>query len=389
MTREPGRSLSNNMTRPRIAHLTSVHSARDNRIFDRECRSMAERGYSVTLIAPHGCDETINDVRIRSVPAASTRRQRMSHVVAAVYRRAVEEDADLYHFHDPELIPLALQLRRKNKKVIYDVHEDYPSTISYSSWLPRRIRGTASWCFRYLERYASERFSALIGANPEITKRISRFNPHTVTIGNYPSLTDYPFAPRFDRARYGAGMLVSFGGISARTCTHAIVQALGLLPATVKANLLLGGGVWSEALLAAVTHEAGWSRVTYAQQLPVSVMLERLLTASIAFIVFSPEPNHFGVGANRFFEALAAGVPVITSDFPNWKELVNEVGCGLTVSPTDPRAIADAVTYLLSHPAEAAAMGRRGYELAAKQFNWELESCKLDVLYKELLDGNQ
>jgi glycosyltransferase involved in cell wall biosynthesis len=157
----------------------------------------------------------------------------------------------------------------------------------------------------------------------------------------------------------------------------------------VKANLLLGGGVWSEALLAAVTHEEGWSRVTYAQQLPVSVMLERLLTASIAFIVFSPEPNHFGVGANRFFEALAAGVPVVTSDFPNWKELVNEVGCGITVSPTDPRAIADAVAYLLSHPDEAEEMGRRGYEMAAKEFNWELESCKLDHLYKKLLDGHQ
>ncbi len=202
------------MTRPRIAHLTSVHSARDNRIFDRECRSLAERGYSVTLIAPHRCDETINDVHIRSVsdgfnPLATYVSGRRGRISSRYGRRC----RDLYHFHDPELIPLALQLRRKNKKVIYDVHEDYPSTIRYSSWLPRRIRGTASWCFRYLERYASKRFSALIGANPEITKRISRFNPRTITIGNYPAIADYPFAPRFDRARYAAGTLVSFGGV--------------------------------------------------------------------------------------------------------------------------------------------------------------------------------
>ena len=381
--------LRNDLSRPRIAHLTSAHPAHDNRIFDRECRYLAARGYDVTLIAPHARDETIDNVQIRAVPPASSRRQRMSHVVPAVYRRAVEEDADLYHFHDPELIPLALLLRRRNKKVVYDVHEDYPSTIKYSSWLPHRVRGTAALCFREFERYASRRFSALIGANSEITRLISPLNPHTIAIGNYPSLKDYPFEPRFDDARYAAGALVSFGGISGRTCTHAIVEALRLIPATVNANLLLGGSVWSKALFTAVTQDPGWSRVTYARELPVRMMLQQLLTASVAFILFSPEPNHFGVGSNRFFEALAAGVPVITSNFPNWKELVNGTGCGMAVNPTDPRAIAEAVTYLLSHPAEAAAMGHRGYELAAKQFNWELESCKLDELYRELLDGNQ
>src|SRR5690348_12925480 len=92
--------------RPRIAHLTSAHPARDNRILDRECRYLAARGYSVTLIAPHNCDEVIDNVRIRAVPPSSTRAQRISHVVPAVYRRAIEEDAALYHFHDPELIPI-------------------------------------------------------------------------------------------------------------------------------------------------------------------------------------------------------------------------------------------------------------------------------------------
>jgi len=381
--------ITNHNRQPRIAHLTSVHSACDNRILDRECRFLAERGYSVTLIAPHGCDETIDEVHIRGVPTASKRWQRMSHVVSAVYRRAVEQDADLYHFHDPELIPLALLLRRRNKKVIYDVHEDYPSTIRYSSWLPRRVRGMASWCFRHLEHYASERFSALIGANSEITKRVSAYNPQAITIGNYPSFKDYPYAPSFNHTRYAAGGLVSFGGISRRTCTQAIVEALGLLPATVSANLLLGGSVSSEDLFVAVTQMPGWSRITYARVLPVKEMLEQLLTASIGFILFSPEPNHFGVGSNRFFEALGAGLPVITSNFPNWKELVNQIGCGIAVDPTDSRAIADAVLYLLSHPAEAAEMGRRGYEVAVKRFNWDLESCKLDQLYKQLLNSNR
>jgi len=381
--------IASEMPRPRIVHLTSVHSAHDNRIFDRECKGLAARGYDVTLIVPHDCDETIDQVRIRAVPMPKNRRQRLSHVVPAVYRRAVEEDADLFHFHDPELIPIALLLRCKNKKVVYDVHEDYPSTIRYSPWLSTGIRGTVSWGFGHFEHYASKRFSALIGANSEITKRISRFNPIATTIGNYPSLKEYPFAPRFDRDRYASGALVSFGGISPRTCTQSVVEALGLIPASVSANLLLGGSVSSDALFGAVTEMPGWSRITYAKQLPVSMMMDRLLTGSIGFVLFSPEPNHFGVGSNRFFECLGAGLPVITSDFPNWKMLVNAIGCGITVDPTDPRAIADAVLYLLSHPTEAAEMGRRGYAMAQKRFNWEIESCKLDALYSQLLDGNR
>jgi glycosyltransferase involved in cell wall biosynthesis len=164
------------------------------------------------------------------------------------------------------------------------------------------------------------------------------------------------------------------------------VEALGLIPKAMTANLLLGGRIWSKDLYRALTQMPGWSRVTYAKQLPVKVMLERLLTASVGFILFSPEPNHFGVGSNRFFEALAAGLPVITSNFPNWKEIVNGIGCGIALDPTDPEAIAEAVTYLLSHPAEAADMGRRGYEMAAKRFNWEFESSKLDQLYQQLFE---
>jgi glycosyltransferase involved in cell wall biosynthesis len=373
---------------PLIAHLTSVHPAFDNRIFDRECRSLAARGYSVTLIAPHCCDETIDHVRILAVPKPLDRRHRIFHVVPAIYRRAVEEDADLYHFHDPELIPMALLLRRRSKKVVYDVHEDYSSSIRSSPWLPFHLRGTVSWCFKHIECYALRRFSGLIGANSEIERQIVCFNPLTITIGNYPALTDYPFGPSFDKTRYSSGALVSFGGISSRTCTRAIVEALGLIPHAIRANLTLGGREFSDALFCDITHLPGWSRVAYVKELPIGIMLHRLLTASIAFVLFSPEPNHFGVGSNRFFEALAAGLPVIASNFPNWKELVNRIGCGITVDPTDPRAIAEAVVYLLSHPTEAAEMGRRAHEIAKTQFNWERESCKLHELYKHLLDGN-
>jgi glycosyltransferase involved in cell wall biosynthesis len=369
----------------RVVHLTSVHSVFDGRIFDRECRSLATQGYDVTLIGPHPRAETIDNVRIRPVPQAIDRFHRFACTVPAVLRLAVEEDADLYHFHDPELMPVALFLRYRGKQVVYDVHEDYPSTLTTCPWLPQRVRRPASWCFTHVERYAARRFSALVAANPEIMRRIASFNPLAISLGNYPPLGHFPTMPQFDDSRYSSGRLVSFGGISSRTCTAAIVAALGMIPDSVPTTLLLAGSDCSDRLFADISKLPGWRRVTYANKLPVSAMWKRLFDASIAFVLFDPMPNHFGVGSNRLFEAMAAGLPVITSNFPRWKELVDRVGCGITVDPANISAIANAILHLVLHPHEAAEMGRRAHEVAKSEFNWERESPKLHALYEHLL----
>ena len=94
-----------------IRHLTSVHSPFDTRIFFKECLSLVEAGYQVTLIAPHTHDETVQGVRILALPSSSNRMSRMTLRVWRVYQLAKKLNADLYHFHDPELIPLGMLLK--------------------------------------------------------------------------------------------------------------------------------------------------------------------------------------------------------------------------------------------------------------------------------------
>jgi glycosyltransferase involved in cell wall biosynthesis len=371
----------------RVVHLTSVHSAFDNRIFQRECRSLAANGYDTVLVAPHGKNEETDGVRIVAAPEASTenRWQRILRVVPSVYRYGKAEDAALYHFHDPELIFVGLLLQSQGKKVVYDVHEDYPSTIRHSEWLPSAFRRLFAYCFAHFERFASGRFSAVIGANPRITRRIAAYNPRSLHIGNYPALEEYPSKPSFDENRYSAGKLVSFGGVCARTCSGQIVQALEHLPTSSTAKRFLGGRIFSQTLARELSATAGWNRVTFLGEIPANAMLAQLLGSSVALVLFSPEPNHFGVGSNRLFEALAAGLPVITSDFPEWRSMIERIGCGLCVDPADTRSIAEAISYLMSHTEEAAQMGRRGYEAACSEFNWERESDRLISLYDSLL----
>ena len=94
-----------------VVHMTSVHEASDVRIFQKECRSLAENGYRVSLIVPHSRSGTMDGVEIHVVPQPKSRFYRMTCTVWKVYRKAIEQDADLYHFHDPELIPAGLLLK--------------------------------------------------------------------------------------------------------------------------------------------------------------------------------------------------------------------------------------------------------------------------------------
>src|SRR5438445_7594562 len=107
----------------RVCHLTSVHPPFDGRIFRKEIRTLVAAGYSVTLIATGIGDQQVNGVTVRGIPRARKRRERLSKTTTLVYRAALRERADVYHFHDPELIPVGLALKASGHRVIYDAHE--------------------------------------------------------------------------------------------------------------------------------------------------------------------------------------------------------------------------------------------------------------------------
>jgi glycosyltransferase involved in cell wall biosynthesis len=82
---------------------------------------------------------------------------------------------------------------------------------------------------------------------------------------------------------------------------------------------------------------------------------------------------------------MSAGLPVIASDYPRWREIVDDAGCGLLVDPTDPAAIAAAMQWILDHPEEAEAMGERGRRAILDRYSWDREADKLIELYATLI----
>jgi glycosyltransferase involved in cell wall biosynthesis len=368
----------------RIVHLTSVHSAFDTRIFYRECQSLANKGHEVVLIAPHDRDENVEGILISAIPRSRSRWERTSSSIWRIYRRAIRYNADLYHFHDPELIPIGLLLRAHGKNVICDIHEDLPRTIADKQYLPAWLRPSVAWLSEMFEDATCKYFSALITATEEIAERYRRAHPNTNLVMTFPSPTELassvgiPWGMR--------NMAVAYvGGLAAERGIIEIITAMSLVPAHLEAQLLLAGTFIPEELRRSVCELPGWSRTKYEGFLKRSCIAKLLSRVRVGLVVLHPAPNFLRSMPIKLFEYMAAGIPVIASDFPIWREIVCGAGCGLLVNPCDPQEIASAITFLLSNPDRAEQMGKCGRKAVERRYNWESQEAELFRVYGELL----
>jgi glycosyltransferase involved in cell wall biosynthesis len=367
----------------KVVHLTSFHTPGDTRLFHRELKTLVRAGYEVVLVAAWNHDDLIDGIRIRAVPPSRTRLERLRRTVWGIYRAALEERADLYHFHDPELLPVGLLLRLSGKRVIYDAHEDLPRQIRTWFFIPPVVRGLTALSAAAVERIAGRILNSIVAATPTIA---ARFPPSkTVLVHNFPILAELtpaaalPYADRPPLAAY-------VGGISEIRGIRHMVEAMGLLPESLGARLVVAGAYFVPLELGdAVRAMPGWTRCSHLGWQDRPGVARVLGEARIGMVVVHPTTNHIAAYPLKLFEYMAAGIPVVASDFPIWRGIVDEAGCGLLVDPLDSKAIAGAIEWLLTHPAEAEAMGRRGRRAVETRFNWESEAKKLLGLYEKLL----
>jgi len=369
----------------KVVHLTSVHGPLNMRIFHKECKSLAENGYEVVLIAPDQHDRVVEGVQIKAIRKPKSRIVRMTLGVWRVYRQAVRQQAELYHFHDPELLSVGLLLRARGAKVIYDIHEDLPRTIENKFYLPFWLRRILVPVTEWLEDAGATRLSALVVATLPIAERFSAINHRTVVVNNYPILkefsasTETPWDRRDIPLAYVGATLTRVRGI------RTIVQAASLLPETLSPRLCLAGRFINDGLYEDLLNTPGWDRVDHLGYITRDRVADVLGRTRVGLVVMPPAPNYVRSRPTKLFEYMAAGVPVIASDFPDWREIVDAARCGLLVPPENSRAIATAMEYLLTHPEEAREMGRRGRKAVESSYVWDVEKKTLLELYDSLL----
>ena len=370
----------------KICHITTAHQPFDDRIFHKECKTLAKNGYRVFLIAQHNNCEVIEGVHIIPLPIAKNRMQRITIFPIKALLKAIKLKADIYHFHDPELIPIGVILKLiKRKIVIYDVHENYSKQILSKNYLPKKYRKIMSKIYKNIEFYSSLLFNGIITATDDILSNFYYHN-NAVSARNFPILGYLPSRNKFKKEKHDEFIIIYEGGIFEERGIIQTINALELIDIPYKVQLYLYGKFDPPELERKAKNLKGFKKVIYkgyVEYRKIPLILEKA-DAGIACLL--PLPNYFAAFPNKLGEYMMAGIPVIASNFPLWKEIVEGNECGICVDPTKPEEIARAVKYLIDYPEESRRMGENGRKAVLEKYNWEIESKKLLKLYNKLLN---
>jgi glycosyltransferase involved in cell wall biosynthesis len=363
----------------RVCHITTVHPVDDHRILHKECLSLRAAGYDVTLIAPReddGVVDGISVIALRDKPR--NRLQRMLQRPRRAYRAALAVDADLYHFHDPEFLPYGVRLARAGKRVVYDAHEDVPVQMRYKAWIPGPARARAARAFARLEAACASRLDAVVSPSHTALERLRPIQPRAILVANYPRLDEIVPRPRWsDRERAACYV----GGITRERGARELVEAMS----GVDAELHMAGVFDPPALRLELERAPGWARVRYAGRLGRGSIAALLARVKVGVLPLHPIANYVDAYPVKLFEYLAAGLPIVATDVPRWRAVLEAHDCGVPVPFGGPERLGEAIQRLLDDDDRSREMGERARRAAERHYSWETQAAALARLYDELL----
>jgi glycosyltransferase involved in cell wall biosynthesis len=372
-----------------ICHITTVHPVRDARIFHRMCRALSRQELNVTVIAPESFSA---EPYLRPSPLNARMGQASRLWRSAIaLRAALGENAEVYHFHDPELIPMALTLKllRPKTAVVYDVHEDYPSMMRDKYWLPPATRPAAAQGVRLANRIAGKFLDGVVVADQGVAADfVKDARAKTLVYYNFPSLDLFPSLPAaVDEPRAD---LVYLGGLSERAGIFVLFDALEILANNgLKPRVQLAGYTDGEKGLAkiqSVLRQQGLAgQVEFHGRLPHSQVPTWLRGGRIGLVLLQAVPKFLKNIPSKMFEYWACGLPVLASDLPPARQFLAEGQNGYLFPASNAVKLSERIAHLLSHPAECRLLGRAGRRRIETDWNNEAQVDGLVSFYESLL----
>lgn len=378
-----------------VCHISTVHPTFDQRIFHRECWSVQRAGHITHLIVQNDQVETeVDGIHIHALDRSrkNTPGMRIFRRVWRIVRAnklARRIRADIYHLHDPELIPLGLWLKLTTRKpIIFDCHENNVAYIKQKYYLPQLLRSLLNFGMMQMERLAARYFDAIITADAGVAD-IFRQKYHAKNveiIHNFPRLdlfldnrnTNLQISPSVD--------LVYHGTIPKYHLEVAFNVANELQKRGRHVTWLFFGNGPSVEWVDKELQQRGLQKVfTYdPHRIPHEQVAARVRQARLGFIPLPDLPKFQHNIPTKLFEYMALKMPVVLSDLPPSRALVGDGKAVIMVPPDDYQAYADAIERLLDDDILRKQMGEAGYQRVIERFNWESESQRLIQLYEAI-----
>ena len=348
-------------------------------MFHRECVTLGEAGFDVHLLLPNPQDERREGVCIHGLPPVAGRYRRVM-LWPRLFRVACALEADLYHFHGPELIPVAYLLKRVTGAcIVYDMHEDFRAGRGLEG---RGLRTLERWCFRWVDH--------VVVSDAAYTDVVGPSRASATLVANYVQPPTPPV--EYERAIPPPFRLVCTGTLSEE---RGLLDLLDLAQAFRQEGcdwrLDMAGVCYRETdrrraerrfrrrRLDDVVERTAWDR-----HVPWRVLMRRTAQAHIGLALLRPHPNAEQVIPTKFYEYLHYGLPILCSDFPLWRRFVEEHHCGRAVPPGDTQAALAVLKRWAADPARYRRLSENA-RAAASQYQWPKMGRRLVRLYNRLL----
>ena len=371
----------------KITHLSSVHPRYDTRIYLKECLSLSKNlDYEVSFIVADNLGyERKNNLVFYDVGKINSRLKRVFITTRKIYKKCIELDSDIYHFHDPELIPVGLKLKKKGKIVIFDIHENIYYQIKDKDYINKYIRNFIASAYKLYEKYALRKFDQLILAEDSYLNYYQNLSKNVDIILNLPDIKS--LEPFFNLERKENGIFY-VGSITENRGLDVIIKAIKLLEEENIDFFMHYIGPYNEKdLIKNKVSKLNNKHIKFYNSLPLTNALKYSIKSKVGLSILKPIKNYKESYSTKVFEYMALGLPVITSNFPLYKDIVEKYKCGICIDPENPNELAEAIKWILKNSDEAKNMGINGNKTVKEKYNWNIEESKLNYIYKRLINS--
>ena len=353
-----------------ICMLTTVHPPKDARIYHRETNSLLKK-YNVNVISP---DEKI----INMYKTKGYTRLLSPFVMAKLLHKAYKTDADIYYCHEPGSLLLGVILKTlKNKKLVYDAHECYPSLISNNTIIPNPLRPLVYKIYDVSEKLLSKQADKIIVVSESVGKRLQ----YDEIIYNVPKEVNNCKCEKVKHSLVHVGNLSVERGLN--QLLYSLKEIQKVYPDT---NLTILGGIADGGNFADTYIKENNLNVNIIKWVEYDKIHEYLDSCQIGIILFQRGVYNTEIGLpNKLFEYMNSRCAVLASDFVEIRKVVNQSNCGVLVDPDNVKDITNSVIKLFENEDKMLKMGDRGHSAILNKYNWDNEEKKLLMLMSDIV----
>ena len=365
----------------KICHFTSAHKSDDVRIFHKECVSLASRDEFDVYLVSRGESREEKGVHVIGVGEPSGRVNRMTFFAKKVYERALQLDADIYHFHDPELLPYGAKLARMGKKVVFDSHENTYEQIRIKAYIPKMIRGPIATLYKSSERrWLAEMEAVIFPAEESPFRGLCK---RTVCVMNTPIIDNLKMEENFQNIEKGEFKVCHVGSLThERGITH-------LIKACYKAGvtLILAGNFSPEGYYEKLKSSDSFACVDYrgfANRREVDGIYRESSCGASTLLNIGQYVGLVNL-PTKVYEYMAEGLPVVLSKTPYTERLIKDCRFAKLVEPDNVDEIVEAILEIKDNKKMRDEMIFVGINAARRKYNWGIDEKRLFDLYDEML----